>query len=947
MTRFISTNLQSFSTLGKVFCAIVAILCGMPFTTSTCWAVAVVDMDFNGVTGLENAGIGPDGILKGGASIVNGQLVLDGSNAPEPTGAGLDLAIGNLGTFSGAEDFLLEFDFASINGGSGALFSADGAKFVFDNGDDIPGGQEGGLNIFSLGDQVVADLWFIGAVEVDGTFDDNQLHHVSVFYDAAQARLEMSVDGEEGDPLIVDDGNGFLRDTTHDITRVGDENNPDFGSEFNSGCHCKFDNLLIEGPTPPPVKLIVNRVTGALTLETIAQNPVNIDSISIFSDVGTLDPSHYSEIDSNNPSFDPNDVWLIDVSSTTEITNSDGPSGANDGATLTNGQTFALGTDVWQPFFDEDLEVFVFDSALGDDVRGSVEYINGEEALFADLDIDGDIDVQDYVLFSNGFDEDVAGLTYYQAYFLGDLNGDETHNFEDFIAFADAYDSANGAGAFAALSASIPEPNTFMLLIFSAGALSVCRRRFGTRLITRVIALSAFSLVIVRGASAAELVEYLFTTNFNDTSGNNRHGTPSVGVFGGTPTVSGGKLNLTGDLEEGLIVPLAAANPFGGLSDYTIEMSFDSTGSTAFPNAGVILFGSANPSDPTSGDNQSMSIYVAPQADGGSLVVDYFFVDEVRSPDVMLLDGAEHTIKVTYVAPETPGPDDDPNPGTMYLNVDGDWLAAGEIAPRPPSIASHQVRIGGTLNADFPFECEEGDCLTSELEGTVDNFRIFNEAMAPSLLRAEVDLSTGEVSLLGGEFHRDIRYYEISSASGALNPAGWNSLEDQNLDSVGAGPGQHWDELNASGSQLAESFLLGSSLFDENRIVELGNVFSVGGAQDLDLIAVTDDLQDLPVQVSYVNAPPAVPGDYNHNGQVDAADYVVWRKMLGQTGSGLAADGDGNLVVNQLDYDYWRTRFGRTSGSAAATGAAVPEPSALAIFVIVAGTFALFRASVG
>jgi hypothetical protein len=122
----------------------------------------------------------------------------------------------------------------------------------------------------------------------------------------------------------------------------------------------------------------------------------------------------------------------------------------------------------------------------------------------------------------------------------------------------------------------------------------------------------------------------------------------------------------------------------------------------------------------------------------------------------------------------------------------------------------------------------------------------------------------------------------------------------------------------------------------------LGNVFSVGGAQDVELIAVTDDLQDLAVQVSYVNAPPAVPGDYNHNGQVDAADYVVWRKMQGQSGLGLAADGDNNMVVNQLDYDYWRARYGRTSGSGAATSAAVPEPSVIAI-LIAACTVGLFQ----
>ena len=36
-------------------------------------------------------------------------------------------------------------------------------------------------------------------------------------------------------------------------------------------------------------------------------------------------------------------------------------------------------------------------------------------------------------------------------------------------------------------------------------------------------------------------------------------------------------------------------------------------------------------------------------------------------------------------------------------------------------------------------------------------------------------------------------------------------------------------------------------------------------------------------------------GDYNANGVVDAADYTVWRDSLGQTGMGLAADGDNTV----------------------------------------------------
>jgi autotransporter-associated beta strand protein len=60
----------------------------------------------------------------------------------------------------------------------------------------------------------------------------------------------------------------------------------------------------------------------------------------------------------------------------------------------------------------------------------------------------------------------------------------------------------------------------------------------------------------------------------------------------------------------------------------------------------------------------------------------------------------------------------------------------------------------------------------------------------------------------------------------------------------------------------------------------------------------------------------ALQGDYNHDHQVDAADYAVWRDSFGQTGVGLAADGNGDGVVNQPDYDLWNSSVGDTSGGA-------------------------------
>jgi hypothetical protein len=68
-----------------------------------------------------------------------------------------------------------------------------------------------------------------------------------------------------------------------------------------------------------------------------------------------------------------------------------------------------------------------------------------------------------------------------------------------------------------------------------------------------------------------------------------------------------------------------------------------------------------------------------------------------------------------------------------------------------------------------------------------------------------------------------------------------------------------------------------------------------------------------------------LPGDFNENGSVDAADYVLWRDELGAT-------------YTQEDYDVWRANFGQMGGGGAVSAAAslaraVPEPTALFLLV--------------
>jgi hypothetical protein len=78
---------------------------------------------------------------------------------------------------------------------------------------------------------------------------------------------------------------------------------------------------------------------------------------------------------------------------------------------------------------------------------------------------------------------------------------------------------------------------------------------------------------------------------------------------------------------------------------------------------------------------------------------------------------------------------------------------------------------------------------------------------------------------------------------------------------------------------------------------------------------------------------PELASDYNQDGTVDGADYVVWRDTLGQMGGALAADGDRDGDIDSGDYVVWRSDFGKSAGSSAGllkgAGLPVPEPATL------------------
>lgn len=85
-----------------------------------------------------------------------------------------------------------------------------------------------------------------------------------------------------------------------------------------------------------------------------------------------------------------------------------------------------------------------------------------------------------------------------------------------------------------------------------------------------------------------------------------------------------------------------------------------------------------------------------------------------------------------------------------------------------------------------------------------------------------------------------------------------------------------------------------------------------------------------------------LPGDYNANGTVDAADYTLWRDTLGAPAGTLPNDVDGG-VIGMAQYDTWKANFGISSGGGSVATIAVPEPATLVLPMLALAGWCLRR----
>jgi len=242
------------------------------------------------------------------------------------------------------------------------------------------------------------------------------------------------------------------------------------------------------------------------------------------------------------------------------------------------------------------------------------------------------------------------------------------------------------------------------------------------------------------------MVEYLFDTDFSDTSGNNYHG---VGSTAFTPTVSSGVMSVT----EGGYVDVEgdfnSLNAFSGSKDYSIVITYKSG-----EKAQMALITSVDPCMATTWDDPNIDteasfqyysplmLYVIQAHSGGpsnpddlTFVHDNFYkaganVDKTVQGGI----GSWRSVAATYDADGGICPDDaDPNlctPGqqtglvTVYL--DGTPGDAANYDPNiPVDSIDDVVRIGTSINA-----LHMEDIESAAYVGDINDIRIYDSALS-------------------------------------------------------------------------------------------------------------------------------------------------------------------------------------------------------------------------
>ena len=241
--------------------------------------------------------------------------------------------------------------------------------------------------------------------------------------------------------------------------------------------------------------------------------------------------------------------------------------------------------------------------------------------------------------------------------------------------------------------------------------------------------------------------------------------------------------------------------------------------------------------------------------------------------------------------------------------------------------------------------------------GYIDEVRISDNAVAPASLlfagqalnsgpRLVIDRATGTLNLVNMQSPINMVSYHITSASGALNPASWFSISGNQDSDNGGGfdPNDTWNVILGTSQEFSEVEPVGDGGSLGSVQLGLANAWRESRFEDL-VMTVEELLPDfttrtfnIPVQFTGGLGEAAARGDLDIDGDIDGADWEIFRlnhlaTMTGMTAAQTAVLGDldGDVDNDFTDFRLFQADYDGANGlgAFAAMIASVPEPSSL------------------
>jgi len=225
-------------------------------------------------------------------------------------------------------------------------------------------------------------------------------------------------------------------------------------------------------PTPTVLGLVIDRDTGAVSIQNSTGTAQMVKGYSVRSSAGTLVESNAAFL------ADTDSDW---VQFTADNAKTDLSEGHLTTDSFGTGTVHSFGADTWFKYFDETGDIsFEYLDGTGATVTGSVEFVGTTQTTpfeEGDLNFDGAIDGLDWDVYVASLGGTFAAQTDPEAYRDGDFNNDGVNNYTDFLAFQDLFDGANGPGALAAvIGGAVPEPASLVLFAMAGGLFAGARR---------------------------------------------------------------------------------------------------------------------------------------------------------------------------------------------------------------------------------------------------------------------------------------------------------------------------------------------------------------------------------------------------------------------------------------------------------------------------------------